>query len=332
VKRRDFIALLASAAAQSSVLCPHAARAQKVERVRRIAVLVSGNNPEGQSRVAAFRRSLEGHGWKDDGNVRIDVHSWSPDPERIKRDLAELIARKPDVIVSGLSVAIAQAMRASRTIPIVFAGITDPVGQGFVASLAHPGGNATGFAAYEVSLGGKWVETLKEISPGLVRAAVLYQPGTSPYMPGIVSSIAAAGPSFGVEVEDTPVRNVGELENAIAAFGQRPGGGLIVPPAFFTSTNFELIVALAAKHRLPAIYAFRTIVAAGGLISYGIDATDQFAKAADYVDRIFRGAKPADLPVQQPTKFELFINLKTAKALGLSVPPTLLARADEVIE
>ena len=324
--RRQFITLVGGA-----VAWPVVARAQQAERMRRVVVLPGANIPEARNKVAALRQALENLRWIEDRNLRLDVHWWAANPDRMQQDMAEIIARKPDVIVTGTSVAIAQTLRTS-SIPVIFASITDPVGQGFVKSLSNPGGNATGFAAYEVSLGGKWIETLKEISPNLVRAAALYEPTTAPYMADIVRSIVAAGPSFGVEVMDMPVRNIGELENAISTFGRLPNSGLIVPPAHFTLTNFELVNALAAKHRLPAIYAIRSVVAAGGLIAYGVDGTDQFARAAGYVDRILRGAKPADLPVQQPTKFELVINLKTARALGLTVPPTLLARADEVIE
>jgi len=329
VNRRRFITLLGGAA----FAWPPAARAQQPERMRRVGVLMgTGDTTEARIRVMALRQALQNLGWTDEHNVRIDVRWGGSDPQRIQSETAELIAAKSDVIVTQTSVAIAQVLRTSRTTPVVFAGITDPVGQGFVASLARPGGNATGFAAYEVSLGGKWIETLKEMSPGLNRAAILYEPLTAPYMAGIARSIAAAGASFGVEVNDALVRNIGELENGIATLGQQENIGLIVPPAGFTVTHSALIVALAAKYRLPAIYAFRTIVTAGGLISYGIDVADQFARAAGYADRILRGAKPSDLSVQGPIKFELVINLRTAKELGLTVPPTLLAVADEVIE
>ena len=313
-------------------MCPRAARAQKRNQVRQIGVLLAlGDTPEAQSRIAALRRGLEDLGWKDGSNARIDVRLAAFNAQRLRSDMTALAA-KSDVIVTGASVAIAHAFREAVAVPIVFAGITDPVGQGFVVSLARPGGSITGFAAYEVSLGGKWIETLKEVSPRLSRAAILYEPVTSPYMAGIARSVAAAGPSFGVEVTEMPVRNVSELESTVSFFAQKPNGGLIVPPAAFTASNFKLILALTAKYRLPAVYAFRTIVAAGGLVSYGPDPSDQYRRAAGYVDRILRGAKPSDLPVQGPTKFELVINLKTAKALGLTVSPTLLARADEVIE
>lgn len=327
MRRREFIAGLGSAL---TITTPNA-WAQRGERLPHVVILPGANIPEAQYKVAAFRRRLEGHGWIEDRNLRLDVHWWAPNPDRMRHDLAEIIARKPNIVVTGTSVAIAEILRTSA-ISVVFASITDPVGQGFVKSLASPGGNATGFAAYEVSLGGKWIEILKEISPSLVRAAVLYEPLTAPYMADIVRSIVTAGPSFGIELTDMSVRNIAELESAVSDFGRVPNSGLIVPPAHFTLTNFELINALAAKHRLPAIYAISSVVAAGGLIAYGVDGIDQFAKAADYVNRLLRGAKPADLPVQQPTKFELTINLKTAKTLGLAVPPTLLARADTVLE
>jgi putative tryptophan/tyrosine transport system substrate-binding protein len=328
MRRREFITLLGGTAAT----WPLAAHAQQADRMRRIGVLAgSSESAEVRSTIAALRQALLTLGWREDHNIRIDVRWLGSDPQRIQNETAALLASKPEVVVSGISVAIAQILRTSTT-TIVFAGITDPVRQGFVKSLASPGGNATGFAAYEVSLGGKWIETLKELWPGLDRAAVLYEPVTAPYMPGILHSIVAAGPTFGVEINDLQVRNIGELENAVAMLGQQPNTGVIVPPALFTNTHSALLIALAAKHRLPTIYAFRTIVTAGGLISYGIDATDLWTKAAGYVDRILRGARPADLPVQAPTKYILAINLKTAKALGLDVPPSLLARADEMIE
>jgi putative ABC transport system substrate-binding protein len=327
IGRRKFLATLGGAAAW-----PRAARAQQPERIRLIGVLsTSPEVAEARSGIAALRQALLTLGWREDHNIRIDVRWVGSDPQRIQNETADLLARKPEVVVTGVSVAIAQILQTSIT-PIVFAGITDPVHQGFVKSMASPGGNATGFAAYEVSLGGKWIETLKELWPGLGRAAVLYEPATAPYMPGILGSIVAAGATFGVEINDLQVRNIGELENAIAMVGQQPNTGVIVPPAAFTNTHSALLIALSTKYRLPIIYAFRSIVAAGGLISYGIDVADLWTKAAGYVDRILRGARPADLPVQTPTKYMLVINLKTAKALGLEVPPTLLARADEVIE
>jgi putative ABC transport system substrate-binding protein len=248
-RRREFVTLLGGAAATWPLL----SRAQQAGRMRHVGVLMGGDTVEARSRVAALRQALKNLGWTDEQSVRIDIRWGSSDPQQISRETAELMAAQPDVIVTGTSVAVAQVLRASRSIPVVFASITDPVGQGLVASLARPGGNATGFAAYEVSLGGKWIETLKEMSPGLGRAAILYEPLTAPYMAGMVGSIVAAGPSFGVEVRDVPVRDIAELENAIATFGQQPRSGLIVPPASFTLDNFALIVALAAKYRMPAI-------------------------------------------------------------------------------
>jgi putative tryptophan/tyrosine transport system substrate-binding protein len=327
MNRRHFIATLGSAAAW-----PLAARAQQSERMRRIGVLAgSAESTEVRARIAAFRLALQNLGWREDHNIRIDIRWLGSDPQRIQAETTDLIAGKPDVIVSGTSVAIAQILQMSA-VPIVFAGITDPVSQGFVKSLARPGGNATGFAAYEESLGGKWIETLKELWPGLGKAAVLYEPTTAPYMPGILSSIVAAGSAFGIQIEDVQIRNIDELDRALVWLGQQPNTGVIVPPASFTNTHSVLLVALAAKYRIPTIYAFRNYIAAGGLISYGVDGNDLWTKAAGYVGRILLGAKPSDLPVQAPTKFELTINLNTAKALGLDVPPTLLARADEVIE
>jgi putative tryptophan/tyrosine transport system substrate-binding protein len=327
--RREFIAVLGGAA----LSWPSAAHAQQVGRIRRIGVLAgSSESPRARSFTAAFLQGMQILGWHEDQNIRIDIR-WvgGSDPGRMQTEIVDLIARKPEVIVSGTSIAIAQVLRTS-SIPIVFAGITDPVSQGFVKSLARPDSNATGFAAYEASLGGKWIETLKELWPNLRRAGVLYEPTTAPYMPGILQLITTASPVLGVEVVHAPVRDVSELEHVVATLGQQPNTGMIVPPALFVQTHTVLLIALTAKYRLPTIYAFRSIVAAGGLISYGVDVNQLWNKAAGYVDRILRGAKPGDLPVQTPTAFELAINLKTAKALGLTVPDTLLARADEVIE
>ena len=326
MRRREFLGAMSGMA----LVGLSAAHAQ--QPTRRVAVQLGGDTMEARSRAEALRGALRGLGWIDGQNVRIDLHWSGSDLQVIERQTAEMIATKPDVIVSGTSIGIAQILRTAASIPIVFAAITDPVGQGFVASLARPGGNATGFAAYEASLGGKWIESLKEISPSLKSAAIVYEPQGAPYMAGMARSVAAGGPAFGVDVKEMTVRDVGELESAIATLGQQPNAGLIIPPAGFTLANFKLIIALTAKHRLPAVYAFRSIVTAGGLISYGVDAVDQYARAAAYVDRVLRGTKPSDLPVQGPIKFELAVNLKTAKTLGLTVPPSLLARADEVIE
>jgi putative ABC transport system substrate-binding protein len=328
MKRRDFLGILAG-----STVFPLSAGAEQGKPLRRIGVIVgSADSSEMRSRIDALRQALQQLGWIDGRNAQLDIRWSGTDPKRIQQETSAVLALKPDVIMSGTSAAIAQILKSSNTIPVVFAGITDPVGQGFVDSMARPGRNATGFAAYEASLGGKWIETLREVFPSLQRVAILYEPTTAPYMASIISSVVMAGPTFNVVVDDRPIRNVGELETAIAAVGQQKSTGLIIPPAYFTLTNSPLIIALAGKYRLPAIYAHRTVVNEGGLIAYGIDVADQYSKAASYVDRILRGAKPAELPVQGPTKFQLSVNLKTAKSLGLTVPPTLLARADEVIE
>ena len=332
MRRRDVITLLGGAAT-APLFAPLAAHAQETGSPRRVGVLAgSSETTEMRSRVSALREGLKKLGWIEDRMLHLDVRWSGPDPRHIQQDITALMATKPDVVVTGLSFAVAQILKSSATTPVVFAGITDPEGQGFVKSMAHPGGGATGFAAYEVSLGGKWIETLKEVSPRLSRAAIIYEPATTPYMSMIARSVTEAGPAFGVAIDNVPVRSVGELENAIASLGQQPNIGLIIPPATFTLAHSGLIVALAAKYRLPAIYAHRAVVAAGGLISYGTDIADQYSKAAGYVDRILRGTKPSELPVQGPTKFELAVNLKTAKAIGLTIPELFLLRADEVIE
>jgi putative ABC transport system substrate-binding protein len=329
MRRRQFLGLVGGAA----VVGPRGAWGQQSGRVRRVGVPIgSAETAETRARVDALRQALNKLGWTDDKNIRIDVRHGGSDPKRIEAITSELLETKPDVVVSGTSIAIAQILRRAPTVPVVFASITDPIGQGFVASLSRPGGNATGFAAYEASLGGKWIEILKEVAPSLTRAAILYEPISAPYMRAIARTIVDAGPSFKIDLIDTPVHNVDELEGAIANLGKDPNSGLILPPSGFTLSHSELVVALAAKHRLPAIYPLRFFVLEGGLISYGADSVDQFARAATYVDRIFRGEKPADLPVQNPIKYELIINLKAARVLGLTIPPKLLFTADEVIE
>jgi ABC-type uncharacterized transport system substrate-binding protein len=327
MNRRAVITLLGGAAAW-----PLMARAQQTQSIRRVGVLAgSAESSEVRSRTASFLRTMQNLGWREDQNIRFDIRWLGSEPQRIQSETADILARRPEVIISGTSMAIAQILRTSST-AVVFAGITDPVSQGFVNSLARPDGNATGFAAYEESLGGKWIETLKELWPSLRRAAVMYEPTTAPYMPGILRSIAAAAPTYGVEVTDAQVRSISELDSVLSRLSEQPTTGMIVPPASFTNTHSALVIALAAKYRLPSIYAFRIYVGGGGLISYGVDGNDLWTKAAGYVDRILRGAKPAELPVQTPTRFELAINLKTARTLGLEVPSLLLARADEVIE
>ena len=329
MRRRQFITIASCAA----IAWPFPARARPVGRMRRIGVLAgSSESPRARSFTAAFLQGMQILGWHEDQNIRIDIR-WvgGSDPGRMQTEIVDLIARKPEVIVTGHSVAIAEVLRTA-SIPIVFAGITDPVSQGFVKSLARPQSNATGFAAYEASLGGKWIETLKELWPNLRRAGVLYEPTTAPYMPGILQSITTAAPVFGVGVVDVQVRDVSDLDSVVAMLGQKPNTGMIVPPTLFGQTHTALLTALTAKNRLPTIYAFRSVVAAGGLICYGPDVDELWNKAAGYVDRILRGAKPGDLPVQTPTKFELAINLNTANTLGLNVPPVLLTIADKVIE
>jgi putative ABC transport system substrate-binding protein len=329
LKRRDFNTLLGAAVAS----WPLAARAQQSERMRRIGVLTpwASNDAEAQDRVTALVQTLQQLGWADGQNVRID-YRWGDGKADITRKYAtELVALAPDVILALSSAAVAPLLEVSRTVPIVFAGVADPVAAGYVESLSRPGGNVTGFTVYEYSIGGKWLELLKEISPRVTRAAVLREAGIAAG-PGLFGAIQALAPSLGLELRLVNVQDAGEIERAIAAFAQASNGGVIVTGSPRQSAHRELIIALAAKHRLPAVYNARFYIAAGGLISYGTDFLDQSRRAAGYLDRILKGEKPADLPVQAPTKYELVINLKTAKALGLDVPPTLLARADEVIE
>jgi putative ABC transport system substrate-binding protein len=329
MRRREFIALLGGTA----TAWPLAARAQQPERVRRIGVLMnlSSDNPEGQARNAAFLQGLQQLGWTDGRNVRIDYRWGASDPNRIRRYAAELVALAPDVILASGSPVIGALQQATRSVPIVFMQVVDPVGSGFVASMARPGGNVTGFAAYEFGISGKWLELLKEIAPKVTRVAVLRDPILTTAV-GQFAAIQTAAPSFGVELSPVDVRDAPEIERAVTAFARESNGGLIVPAGPLAALHRELIITLAARHRLPAVYSVRFYVAGGGLISYGPDSIDQVRSATGYVDRILKGEKPADLPVQAPTKYELVINLKTAKALGLDVPPMLLARADAVIE
>jgi len=328
MRRRDFISLLGSAAA-----IPLAAQAQQGDHVRRIGVLMNraSSDPEGQGRIAVFQQALRQLGWTDGGNVRIDIRWGEDDVDRERKYAAELVALSPDIIVASGTVSMAALQHVSRTLPIVFAGVTDPVGAGFVDSLARPGGNATGFMIYEYSLGGKWLELLKQIAPSVTRAAVLRDPA-NPAGIAMFGAIRATAQSLGVEVSPVSTLNAGEIERAVAAFARSANGGLIVTPNASVSVHRALIVTLAARHKLPAVYPFRYHATDGGLISYGVNTVDQFRLAAGYVDRILKGERPADLPVQAPTKYELVINLKTAKALGLNVPNTLIGRADEVIE
>ena len=328
MKRREFITLLGGAAAA----WPLAARAQQTERIRRIGVLMpfAENDLDAQASITAFRQALQMLGWTD-GRVRIDYRWGGGEPERISAYASELVGLKPDVILVITALALQPLLQETRSIPIVFTQIADPVGSGFVASLAHPGGNVTGFASAEFSMYGKSLEMLKEVAPEVARVAVLLNLEQAPQA-GMWRAIEAAAASFRVQVTAADVRDSAEIERAIDSFASESNGGLIVLPNVPTIVHRGLIIALAARHRLPAVYPIRQFVTDGGLISYGPHTVDQYRQAAGYVDHILRGEKPADLPVQQPTKFELAINLKTAKALGLEVPPALLTRADEVIE
>jgi putative ABC transport system substrate-binding protein len=328
MRRREFITLLGGAAAW-----PLAARAQPDERIRRVGVLAywAADDAEGRARLAAFAQALKQLGWSDGRNLRIDTRS-TANADDLRRHAAELAALAPDVLVGATGTATAAPLlQATRTVPIVFVTVIDPVGAGFVASLARPGGNATGFTMFEYGMSGKWLELLKEIAPRVTRAAVLRDPAIASGI-GQFGAVQAVAPSLGVEVSPVDVRDAGEIERAVTAFARVSNGGLIVTASGSALSHRQPIAVLAARHRLPAVYAGRQFVTAGGLISYGPELIDQFRRAAGYVDRILKGEKPADLPVQAPTKYDLVINLKTAKALGLTVPPTLLARADEVIE
>jgi putative ABC transport system substrate-binding protein len=328
MRRRELITLLGVAAAW-----PLAARAQLRGPMRRVGVLmnVAEADSESAARMAAFLQGLQQLGWSDGSNVQIDTRWAAGDVELFRRYSAELVALAPDVILASSSLAVAALRQATHTTPIVFVGITDPVGAGFVDSLARPSGNATGFTLFEYGLSGKWLELVKEVAPLITRVAVL-RDRASPAESGMFTAIQSVAPSVGVELSAFGMRDAGEIDRAITAFARGPNGGLIVLGSSLANVHRELIITIAARHRLPAVYSDRLFVTSGGLISYGPNRIDQFRRGAGYVDRILRGAKPSDLPVQTPTKYELVINLKTAKALGLDFPPTLLARADEVIE
>ena len=330
MRRREFIAILGGAAAT----WPLVARAQQSDRVRRIGVLVAAtaDDADYQARIAAFQQGLQQLGWSDGRNVHVDIRWATTKPDDIRRHAAELAALAPDVILAGTGTAtVAPLLQATRTIPIVFAVVIDPVGAGFVDSLARPGGNATGFTVFEYGMSGKWLELLKQIAPDVTRAAVLRDPTIASGI-GQFAAVQAVAPSLGVDLSAVDVRDAGEIERAVTAFARSSNDGLIVTASALATRHRDLIIALAARLRLPAIYPYRFFVTIGGLISYGPDFVDQYRQAAGYVDRILKGEKPAELPVQAATKYELTINLKTAKALGLTVPPGVLARAGEVIE
>jgi putative ABC transport system substrate-binding protein len=329
MQRREFISLLGGAAAT----WPLTAQAQQPEQTRRIGVLMNraADNPEGQAAVAAFRQALQQLGSSDGRNVRIDTRWGANDINRDRRDAAELVALAPDVILASGTPNVAALQHITRSLPIVFVGVTDPVGAGLVDTLARPGGNVTGFMLLEYSSSGKWLELLKQIAPQLTRAAVL-RDTSNPAGVAQFGAIQGEAQSLGVEVSPVSVRDAGEIERSIATFARSANGGLIVTGSASASVHRDLIIALAAKHKLPAVYSNRYMATLGGLMSYGPGYVDGYRRAADYVDRILKGEKAADLPVQAPTRFELVINLKTAKAISLTVPPSLLARADEVIE
>ena len=328
IERRKFIFTLGGAAAW-----PLAARAQQGERVRRIGLLMAtADDREGQARVTALKQGLQELGWTEGRNIQIETRFAGADADRIRAHAAELVALAPDVIVGQTTPVIRALRQATSSIPIVMAAVNDPVEQGFVSSLAHPGGNITGFAFVDFQIVGKWLEILKEVAPGVSRVAFMFSPDASLHYYAYLRSFDALPRSVAIEVAAAPVRDTAEIETAIAKLTREPGGGLIVAPDAFTLVHYPLLIRLAQQHRLPAVYAWRTSVAQGALMSYGPDTYDLFRRSASYVDRILKGAKPADLPVQQPTKFELAINLTTAKALGIQIPDRLLALADEVIE
>ena len=325
MRRREFILALGGAA-----VWPVVARAQS-ERVRRIGVLMNVDDADNRASYAAFVEALQRLGWTDGRNVQIETRWPGSRASDLRSDATDLVAIAPDVLVAAGAISLAPLLQATHTVPIVFASVTDRVGGGHIESMAHPGGNATGFAASEYALGGKWLELLKEIAPSMRRTAVLRDPALTIGI-GQFAVIQSVAPALGLEVTAIDLRDASDIEPAVTAFAGTPNGGVIVVPGRFALANRELIIALAAKYKLPAVYYRRRFVASGGLISYDIDILQQYRGAAGYVDRILKGEKPADLPVQAPTKYVLTINLKTAKALGLDVPPTLLARADEVIE
>lgn len=329
MRRRKFVGLLSGAA----TVWPHAVHAQQPERLRRIGVLMTtaAGDAEGRARMAAFLQGLQHLGWTDGRNLRIDTRWGAGNADDFRKYSAELVALAPDVILAPGSVTVEAFLKATRTVPIVFVHVADPVGAGFIDSMSRPGGNATGFIVFEYGIGAKWLELLKQIAPGVKRAAVIRDPAIAAGI-GQWGAILAVAPSFGVEASPVNVRDAGEIERAIAAFARSANAGMIVTGSALALLHRKLIITLAARHRLPAVYFERYFVADGGLISYGPDIVDQYRRAAGYVDRILKGENPAGLPVQAPTKFELVVNLKTAKALGLSVPDAVLVAANEVIE
>ena len=328
MRRRDFITL-----ASGMAVWPLAARGQQRDRMRKIGVLMAAaeSDPEIQARVAAFREGLKSLGWTEGRNIEIDIR-WAPDVDSIQQFAKELVALQPDVILAPTASATASVLQQTRTIPVIFTVVSDPVGGGFVSSFHRPGGNATGFIIAEPTMAGKWLELLKEVAPRVARVALLFNPTTTPHAEYYLSSIKAVPASFGVQAITAPVHDRSELASVVAAQAREPNGGLIVMPDFFLFWHRSELVSLAARDHLPAVYPFRLFAEAGGLLSYGLDLDDNYRRAANYADRILKGAEPSELPVQAPVKFELVINMKTAKALGLDVPVGLQQRADKVIE
>jgi len=329
IRRREFIVTLGTVA-----VCPLAARTQQAERVRRVKFLhaYAENDPEVLPRIVAFRQGLEALGWVENHNIRVEHRYSGGDLNRIQTYATELVRSAPDLIAGSGTAVIAALKQATDSIPIVFSVVNDPVGQGFVTTLSRPGGNITGFTFVDFPMVGKWLEMLKEIAPGIRRVTLLFDPDTAPYYPVFLREFGAGPASLAVELSASPVRDEVEIEATIAAFARESGGGLIVAPDAFINTRRRLIMALAERHRLPAIFGFRQFVREGALISYGPDTVDIVRRSASYVDRILKGENAAALPVQSPTKYEMVINLKSARTLGLDVPQSLLARADEVIE
>jgi len=329
MRRREFIALFGGVALASS----RAVRAQQSDRLRSVGVLFgTANDLEGLARAALFRQGLSELGWTEGRNIHVDYRWIGGDADRAKANAAELVSQKPDVIVTNSTLSLAAVRNETNTIPVVFVGVGDPVGQGFVSSLAHPGGNITGFSSFEFPISEKWLELIKEIAPELRRVAFIFNPEAAPFADKFVKSIERVALSHGVDLMASPTGDAAEIDHALAAISGEPKGGLIVNPDAFTAANRRLIISLAGRYHLPAIYPFRFYAVDGGLLSYGFDFNEPFRRAPSYVDKILKGANPADLPIQQPTKFELVINLKTAKALGLTIQPQLLDRADDLIE
>ncbi len=329
MRRREFVTFAGGAAAA----WPLAARAQQADRVRRIGVLMGvAEDAEGKARVKAFQEAIGKLGWAEGRNLRVEYRWAAGDANLVKSHAAKLVGIAPDLILANSTPVVAALMQLTATIPIVFAQVFDPLGSGLVASLARPGANVTGFTNFEFSMSGKWLEILKEIAPSVTRVAIIFNPDTATYAPSLLRPVEAAAAQFGIVLSTSPVRSAAEIDSASDTFARAGNGGLIVLPDAFTSAHLQRLVAVAARHRLPAVYPYRFFAAAGGLISYGADNLELYRAAAAYVDRILKGEKPGDLPIQQPTKYEFVINLNTAKALGLTVPPMLLARADEVIE